>query len=105
MCLHPTRRYGRHHRNNASFDLVLAEDVASGCDGFIWTADNPDIGLLVRTYNNPLTGEHTHERRPEEGYASYIHVAGSRDTVKDFYKAARLRADYVKDCTLGRYIV
>lgn len=72
-------------------------------DGWNWTGDC----VVVHTYANPLTGERAGmpDRAPEPGYASYIHVQGDEERVREVYEAIRRYASYTKEASLGKWVV
>lgn len=91
-----------------NFDFEEAEveydkgtDSTSEC--FVWFNED----LTVRTYANPRTGERAGmpERTPEPGYASYIHVVGDEEAVTEFYEWVKMRAEHIKEASLGKWVV
>lgn len=107
----------------ASFDLT---DFGSA-DNFQRFLDEFDIGehdtetsvrtneevwhndrVAVRTSNNPITGEDPRGmRHDEEGYASYIHIIGEEDAVREVYEYITTSNDTFTDGNhaLGEYVV
>lgn len=75
-------------------------------DGYEWV--NEDGSLVVQTSANPQTGEKVMDgismfEEKREGYASYIHMHGEVDQVREFYNAVHARASQVKDSWLGEW--
>lgn len=106
----------------AAFDLTNIGDAAtfrefldhfdgSRCDtaeqsvfdsGFVWSLGSGDA--YIRTYNNPLTGQHYRDLRPPDaGYASYIHLVGEEAVVRDAYRWIEDNANYTKGKSLGTW--
>lgn len=71
-------------------------------DGFVWSLGDGDA--YIRTYNNPLTGKHYRDiRPPDEGYASYTHLIGDEQVVREAYRWIENNANYIKDKSLGTW--
>jgi len=80
----------------------LEENDAYSGDGFEWVSS--DGSLALHTYNHPISGEHYREgKEPEAGYASYIHLLGDVDSVRQAYNEIQANAEYVKGQTLGEW--
>jgi len=81
----------------------LEENDAYSGDGFEWVSS--DGNLALHTYNHPITGERAciPQSGTETGYASYIHLLGDVDSVRQAYNEIQANAEYVKGQTLGEW--
>ena len=65
-------------------------------------------GILIRTGNNPITGEYysgpnaKYKRKNEKDYASYMGIEGKPDLVQQAVELVHKWASYIKDESPGR---